>query len=276
MRLARSFSLCALALLLSSGALRALELRGGAINTTAPGTSFNGDTFAQALPWNNVGTYNGAGMIYLGNIGNNGKYWVLTADHVAPSLPSSVTFGSTSYNTVAGSYVQLTSPDNSAADMVMFQIDVSSDPSGLMTLSLESTTPTLNTPIYYVGYGGGTKNWGYNTVAGYGHGSDGFGTIYVFDTLYANNSSNPNGAQAVLGDSGGAAFIYDATTSQWELGGMMVGVDQLPGPTTTYDMDIATYRDNILSAAIPEPGTWSLLAGGGCVIALARKRRRCA
>jgi len=240
---------------------RALELVGGSINNSAPGTSFNAQTFAQPLPWYNVTQLNGSSAIYLGDIDGNGTYWVMTALHVAGSLPASVSFGGTPYNTVPGSFVQLKNFDNSGADIVLFRLAIGANPANLVTLTLESTTPIIGTDLYYVGFGGGTQRWGYNSVSGYDYGSDGFGNMAAFYSNYHPGSSNPNEAQAIGGDSGGAAFIYNAAASSWELGGMMFAVDSLSNPTITYSADIAFYNSAIVTA-VPEPRTGLLLAAG--------------
>lgn len=267
------------ALTLSFSPARALELVGGNINTTDPGSSFNSETFAQPLPWNNVGQVGTASAIYLGDIGNNGEYWVLTADHDTPSLPASVTFSGLTYSTVAGSWVQLTNGDNSAADMVLFRLNVSANPTGLTTLTLQSTTPTTGTDLYYVGYGTGYDNtkqrWGYNTVApgGLTYGNDGFGNMAAFTTNYDSSSPNPNEAQGILGDSGGAAFTYNSVTSSWQLAGMMFATNDSDPPTVTYDADIATYNSAIMTA-VPEPGTPCIFLAGAAVLLFAKARKK--
>ena len=252
----------------------ALELVGGSINNTPPGASFNAQTFAQPLPWYNVGQLNGASAIYLGDVDGNGTYWVMAPLHVAGSLPSSVTFSGTSYGTVPGSFVQLQNFDNSGADMVLFRLAIGANPVNLVTLTLESTTPSVGTDLYYVGFGGGTQRWGYNTVAGYDYGYDGFGNMAAFYSNYHSGSSNSNEAQAILGDSGGAAFVYNASTTSWELGGMMFAVDNLSTPTITYSADIASYNSAIV-IAVPEPRYGFLLAAviAGCLVPHMRSRR---
>ena len=258
------------------------------INTTAAGTSFNGQTFAQPLPWYNVGQVGDSSGVYLGDIGNNGEYWVIAAYHVAMSLPASATFNGFSYSTVAGSYVRLSNPDSSATDLVLFQLNISANPTNLVTLTLSNTTPSVGTNIYYEGFSAGTtQRWGYNQLAGYYNGPDGFGNIAGFTTNYFTStlagyptstalSSNPNEAQAVGGDSGGAAFIYNSTTSSWELGGVMLAVDDSDTPNSTVSADIATYDPEIITV-VPEPGTVWEFAGGAVLLGAAvmlKKRLR--
>lgn len=256
--LSRCFVACLLAMMCLPRTVGALELVGGNINTTAPGTSFNSGTFSQALPWYNVGQLNGDSATYLGDVDGNATYWVITPYHVTASLPATVTFNGIAYNTVAGSYVRLNNFDNSAADLAVFALNVNANPANMVTLTLESTTPAIGTSLYYVGYGGGTKRWGYNTVAGYSYGSDGYGNIAVFSSDYNPGSPNPNEAQAIGGDSGGAAFVYNTLTQSWELGGVMVAVN---GNITTYSLDTASYDQQIITA-VPEPRELYLLLGG--------------
>lgn len=255
-------------------AARALELVGGNINSTAPGTSFNSGTFSQPLPWDNVGQVSYDSATYLGDIGGNGEYWVLTPYHVAQSLPATATFDGIAYNTVAGSYVRLKNPDNSDADLAIFRLDINSNPAGLVTLTLESTTPSVGTDLYYVGYGGGsntTKRWGYNMVAGYAYGNDTFGNIATFYSNYNTSSSNPNEAQAIGGDSGGAAFTYNSSTQSWELAGVMVAVDP---NVNTYSLDMETYSQQIYGV-VPEPGSVNLLLGGMAILGIFQGMRKC-
>ncbi len=277
-RAAAYIAICAAAFPFSSAL--ALELAGGNINTTDPGSSFNSQTFAQPLPWNNVGQVGQASGIYLGDIGNNGEYWVLTADHVAPgSAPGTVNFGGMTYSTVSGSWVQLTNSDSSAADMVLFRLDINANPAGLTTLTLQSTTPATGTSLYYVGFGTGSDNskqrWGYNQVAAGGliYGNDGFGNMTAFSTNYDSLSPNPNEAQGILGDSGGAAFTYNG--SSWELAGMIFATNGTEPPTVTYSADIATYNADIMTV-IPEPGAPCIFLAGAGILFLAKtaKRRR--
>lgn len=248
---------------------------GDSANTTEPTEAeFN-------FPWNNVGQVNGASGIFLGDINNDGHYWVLTASHVAGALPTSVWFNGTGgatldeYYTVADSFVHLTNTGVSGlsgyTDMVMFQIDLSGqDFSNLVTLTLANTAPTTSDTLYMVGYGGGTKRWGTNHVEGNllnkKASPTSFGWVKVFQTHYDAGLGGSE-AQAIGGDSGGAVFRKNGTT--WELVGMM----DLASETDTYSMDIASYRNNILAAAIPEPGTYALVMLGIAGICFQRRRK---
>lgn len=97
----------------------------------------------------NVGQLNGASAVYLGN------GWVLTADHVAGSLPASVTFGGTAYATQAGSWQQLLNPTGvgltTYADIVLFRL--SSNPVGLSPVTVSAGVATVGDPVMMIGNG---------------------------------------------------------------------------------------------------------------------------
>lgn len=229
---------------------RAVVVVSGNVNNTAP--------IGQPY-FNNVGTYNNASVIYLGN------QWVMTANHVASSLPSSVLFGGTSYNTQSGSWQHLTNTGLGGGltlntDIVLFRL--SSDP-GLPTLSLASSTPTIGQDVMMIGNGyvqqssltywdvtvvagdyndlwaevtpptpydlsgfktSGTQQvrWGVNEVdVAAITANAGNGDVLSFTTLYNNVFTEE--AQAVVGDSGGATLSYNG--SSWELLGMMHAIN---------------------------------------------------
>ena len=98
----------------------------------------------------NVGFVNGGSAVYLGN------RWVLSAAHVAGSLPASATFGGNVYSTQAGTFHRLYDPatldDVSPVftDIVLFRL--ASDP-GLDSVQLSTTTPTVGTNVTMIGGG---------------------------------------------------------------------------------------------------------------------------
>lgn len=229
-------SLLGVALLGQVQAVQVLTTTG---NTTAPGDD---PGFA------NVGQLNSASAIYLGN------RWVLTASHVGAGT---VVFGGNAY-TATGPVTQLTNPDTSFTDMVLFQI--STDP-GLPSLVISPTAPALGDDLVMIGNGANrnafrsyytvTPNAGPNndtwTVAGgpgpgvkelflAGSGQDvrwgtndveftnidgnsGFGVVRSFVTQFNDDpSGRPFEAQGVSGDSGSAAFRK--VGMNWELLGM--------------------------------------------------------
>ena len=111
-------------------------LSGGPNNTAPSGQPYFG----------NVGSLNGASAIYLGN------RWVMTASHVASTLPASVNFHSTNYTTVGGTHHTLTNNGevglSTNTDIVLFQL--SSDP-GLPWLNIASAAPTASTTVMMIG-----------------------------------------------------------------------------------------------------------------------------
>lgn len=129
----------AVALLGWSSAARAVVVLSGASNTTAP----SGQPY-----FNNVGVVNGASGVYLGN------RWVLTAAHVAGTLPAAATFGSLNYSTVAGSYQRLQNPGGygftSLTDLALFRL--ASDP-GLPTVSIATNSPAVGADVMMIGRG---------------------------------------------------------------------------------------------------------------------------
>lgn len=103
------------------------------------------------------------GQPYFGNVGSVGSAtaiylddgWVLTASHVAGSLPAAATFGGTSYGTEPGSFHQLTNPPQSPAlttftDIVLFQLATSP---ALPALTISSATPTVGSGVMMIGNG---------------------------------------------------------------------------------------------------------------------------
>jgi hypothetical protein len=132
----------AIALLGWSPAARAVVVLSGASNTTAP----SGQPY-----FNNVGIVNGASSIYLGN------RWVLTAAHVAGTLPTAATFGGLNYSTAAGSYQQLHNPGGyrspsltDLTDLALFRL--ASDP-GLPTVSIGTGKPAVGADVMMIGRG---------------------------------------------------------------------------------------------------------------------------
>ena len=108
------------------------------------------NTAAGAPPFfENVGTLNSASAIYLGN------GWVLTANHVASSLPGSVNFGGIGYATEVGSFRRLTNPDfppalSTFTDIVLFRL---SAPPALPGLEIADVTPTVGSQVTMMGNG---------------------------------------------------------------------------------------------------------------------------
>lgn len=102
------------------------------------------------------------GQPYLGNIGTigggSGIYlwdrWVMSAAHVAGTLPTSATFGGSTYPTEAGTFHRLANPTGSGlstlTDIVLFRLGT--DP-GLPPLALVSSTPVVGAVVTMIGGG---------------------------------------------------------------------------------------------------------------------------
>jgi hypothetical protein len=127
----------------------------GSANNTAP----SGQPYFQ-----NIGTLNGASAIYL----DNG--WVMTANHVASSLPASVKFGGVDYVTESGSFQRLNNPFPSLStftDIVLFRLSVAPP---LLGLGIATATPTVGSQVMMIGNGriqeSTTTEWNYTQNPG--------------------------------------------------------------------------------------------------------------
>lgn len=225
---------------------RAVVVWSGAANDTAP----SGQPYFQ-----NVGTVGGGTAIYLGN------GWVVTAAHVAGSLPAEANFAGTTYTTQAGTFHRLNHSIGSLTDIVLFRLGV--DP-GLPALTIASAAPTIGSSAMMIGAGRSqesaptywevTENpetndyiwterlpenssitnsgfkttdtrvlrWGENQIAAVNQTINyGAGNVRSFFT-YFDDGALTHEAQAVSGDSGGA--VLTQVESSWVLSGMMVAV----------------------------------------------------
>jgi hypothetical protein len=99
--------------------------------------------------------------------------------------------------------------------------------------------------------------------------SAGFGHVIALATVFNEVGGTPFEAQAVSGDSGGAAYYNNG--SNWELAAILntaVGFPGQPDPrfnaiygNGTLMVDLSIYRDQILEIRgpiVPEPSTWAL------------------
>jgi len=111
----------------------------GDINNTAP---------AGQPYFGNIGIVGGGSGIYLGD------GWVISAAHVAGSLPASVTFGGVSYATAAGTFHHINNPTGSGlstlTDIVVFRLGTNP---GLPSLSIASSSPTVGDSVTMIGNG---------------------------------------------------------------------------------------------------------------------------
>lgn len=216
--------------------------------------------------WDYIGTVGGASGVYLGN------GWVITAAHVNLSS-GTYTLNGVTYTIVAGSAVS-----SGSADITMFQI--SSEPD-LPALSISSSAPvSFSTQVVMVGYGGGAKSWGVNTVTSTNvqvtvssYTTTDFATTYGTSTLQGwNPKTVTNTAEAVTGDSGGAAFTYNSSTGTWSLVGLMEANN---ANGDTYFIQLSSYYSFISStlATVPEPSSLTLLSLAGAISAGMAGRR---
>jgi hypothetical protein len=222
----------------------------------------------------NVGIRGGPSAIYLGN------GVVLTANHVGAG---DVTFGGVVSAYVPGTAVRLTNNDGTYADLLLFEVYPAPD---LPPLSIPLLAPLYGSLLLVAGHGfdrgdtlvwdpngtsapgptggyawgnGATLRWGTNNLELYPMAGKMFNT-QAFGSFFDSGQLLPE-AQAVNGDSGGAAFAL-SLLGEWQLVGVMIGIVQYsgqPASTTfygnrTYYADLAYYRARIANAvALPEP-----------------------
>ena len=224
--------------------------------------------------WQNVGQHLGSpSVVYLG------KRWILTAHHVGASI---VILDERRYNPVPGSLVQLVNPDESLADLLVFQID--GDP-GVPPLEIATAPARLGENVILIAAGssrGGrvtmksesnelidgffwnqdqTKRWGTNRVEDRSqfleHGET---RTMAFPILFS-RIEDPTGtreeATAGKGDSGGALFAHADPLnpeSGWILSGLLFSVSTRTGHPAnasfygdvTWVADLSFYRGQIL------------------------------
>jgi LPXTG-motif cell wall-anchored protein len=248
-----------------------LDAGDGLGNTTAPEPDPG---------WENVGQHLGSpSVVYLGN------RWILTADHVGASI---VTLNGKRYDPVAGTLTRLMNPNDTQADLLLFQID---DDPGLPSLSIAAFPPTPGESVILIAAGssrgprlnsqpeGGvlidgfawqedqTKRWGANIIEGepnfIGQASTNTMAIpMVFDRIESTSGTRQE-ATAARGDSGGALFARADPTnpdSEWLLSGILFSVGTRTGypaqssfyGDVTWAADLSFYRDRILEQVFPE------------------------
>jgi hypothetical protein len=229
--------------------------------------------------------------VYLGN----GK--VLTDQHVLSNFPVN-TFclsDGTSYSVVPGSAQPILDSSNNGTDMAVVTLATSPVRPTLTLAAQTVQQQQLGELITMISFGdagsGGYANGGlpYGGPVGELWGNN---SVSAGDAQNIQNTSLPaimfattfnpfiaDSAQVETGDSGGAAFYYDAASSQWLLRGLIWGRSQMQANYATSGdqslmIDLANYTTQIDAAAgIPEPGSLLLLAVGGCTLALGRRRR---
>lgn len=219
--------------------------------------------------WDYVGSVGGASGVYLGN------GWVITAAHVNLSN-GTYTLNGTTYAIVAGAVVS-----SGSADLTMFRI--SSEPQ-LPTLSISSSAPiSFSTQVVMIGYGGGAKSWGVNTVTATnvqvtvsGYTTTDFATAYGATSSQGRSRTTvTNSAEAVLGDSGGAAFAYNSASGTWSLVGLIEAVNS---SGDTYFVQLGSYSTFIsqtMHSSIPEPAPLAFLLPVACFALWRIRHRKC-
>jgi hypothetical protein len=254
--------------------------------------------------WNYVGLIdvpNGyLSGVYLGN------GYVLTAAHGGTTLDSFTLDGVdyTPDNSTIHTFTTYGNGTGGQADLILFKL--TTVPLNLPSLTLASSLP--------IGYNATTGTAGSNSVmVGYGFPffttpgdpamystSESWGTGNIFDTstLFSIESyssldfdiydvqsgqidSENNNNNLFPGDSGGANFIYNPTTQQWELAGINEFVGTYDGvapedggiPIGSGFVQIDDYLDQI-NGSVPEPSTWLLLPAGLLALGVYRRRSK--
>ncbi|MFZ1055871.1 MAG: PEP-CTERM sorting domain-containing protein, partial [Opitutaceae bacterium] len=141
-----------------------------------------------------------------------------------------------------------------------------------------SYAPNSGSTVEMIGFGGGVgESWGNNTIYGYsGYTLDGYGYGGAGIVTLA-SGENGNGAQGILGDSGGGMF-YQTSGGTWELLGTLSGVGEINNGPGTVAVDLPEYASQITtdidSVAIPEPSTYAaFLSAAALCFATIRRRR---
>ena len=255
----------------ASPASAVLSITGNANTSAPPGTADPG--FAS------VGQRSSGGLtlIYLGN------GWVLTANHVGEA---DLKLNSVVYPHIPGSGVRFLNEDGSPADLMAFQITGSPTLPELPILEIARVSPAVGTQVTMIGRGfsqdqpitwrqpgpppvtregwswgtNGAIRWGTNRIADPADlmQNDTTDSFIIDFTKPGSPGVTTDESQAVVGDSGGA--VFNETTGQWELAGVMFG--RLPHPgqpeatsldgNLTYSADLALFRSQIIPLVRPE------------------------
>ena len=242
-------------------------------------------------PLYHVGVRGGLSAIYLGN------GVVLTANHVGAG---DVDFGGRVYSDVPGTAVRLANPDGTDADLLMFAIYPRPD---LPDLAITTARPAYLAQLLIAGNGldrgaelwwdpngtsppGVTEGFRWASASHVRFGTNNLEVVpqsrvfntEVFGSYFDAGQSEPE-AQAVVGDSGGAAFSL-SPLGEWELSGVIIGISKYSGQPAntsffgnkTYYADLAYYRSQLLDAIeLPEPH--GALAAGAVLLAGLASRR---
>lgn len=214
----------------------------------------------------NVGILNESTGVYIG------RGYVLTAAHVGPG-EFQLSDGST-YQPFPGSEQRFKNPDGTFSDLCVFRIQFDSKDSiaKLKPISLGPVAPNHGSYILMIGAGSGNSGhnrrtshgmkfhwnddyrirWGLNRVA------NRFGSMmrtFRYLTPGYSTEFRPGKfqCQATPGDSGGAAFVYNRHTHEWQLGGIILAVDSEDGGAAfgnqTYIADLTILPSDIFNSA---------------------------
>tara|TARA_R110002096_G_scaffold433667_6_gene653003 strand:+ start:8065 stop:8910 length:846 start_codon:yes stop_codon:yes gene_type:complete len=214
----------------------------------------------------NVGILNESTGVYIG------RGYVLTAAHVGPG-EFQLADGST-YQPIPGSEQRFQNPDGSFSDLCVFRIRFASNDSlaKLKDIPLGPVCPNHGSYVVMMGAGSGNSGtnrrssagakfhwnddyrirWGVNRVANQ------FGSMmktFRYQTPGYSTEFRPGSfqCQATPGDSGGAAFVYNRHTKQWELGGIILAVDSEDGGAAfgnqTYIADLTILPSDVFKSA---------------------------
>ena len=269
----------------------------GTGNTTAP---------PDDPGWDNVGTRNGLGVVYL----RNG--WVITANHAGSG---DIFLDGMVYTHVSGSDIQIQNPDLTFADLLVFAVtpiptlpdlDIrtnmalptgevimvgkgrdrgaasDSDDPGIWTTPPNNPNPAV--PGWYWDISS-TVRWGTNEVFDYWlprpSNTESFYT--VFDGPGPDHTTHE--CQGANGDSGGALFAKDGV--DWELAGIIWAIAGYNGQNSntsalegnaTLVSDLSFYAADInaiTATPVPEPGVVLQLSAGAMLIgSMSRRRQR--
>lgn len=251
------------------------------------------------------------GFAHVGRTGNSltgvylGYGWFLTANHVGET---SITLGGITYPAVPGSKVRLQYSPGVNSDLALVKI-VGTPP--LSPLVLSSATPTVGSTVTMIGNGwtrqatqtcwnasfvevgcgplavfrgykslsAGVIRWGRNVVDAVALDVPLGGTTRAFEVEFS-QSGISHEAQAVVGDSGGAAFLKRG--SQWELVGVLFAIliyQNQPQAAVfgnqTLSVDVAHYAAQIQSIIVPPqvPALpWPAFALAALALAAAARR----
>lgn len=259
-------------------------------NATSNPAAYQTKPSPSFIIWDYVGALGDGSGVYLGN------GYVLTGNHVTNF--STFNLNGTNYSRNLGEpVVRLKNPDNSNADLKIFQIN--GDP-GLSLLPITTDTAAISDPLIMIGTGRGRgsaetsvgtgllgyewagtnqreKTWANNDIHELTSLIDSNNT-HMFSTRFERNINGDG--QATQWDSGGGAFRVNVDLNQWELIGVPLSIAAFEGQDAetaaygnlTYIADLTVYRDQIV-ALVPEPASGALLISGIALI-LARRRRR--